>query len=231
MQNKKLLFCRNQLKIYNDRIMKMRSLLFTTGILICLSSTNVNAQTDNWETRVLRNMENNRTAFKNTFYKDVSASMYVFSIGVPATYLVSGLIQHDQTLKKTALFLTESIAISQLVTFSTKAIVNRERPYVKDPTLTPVIKAGSASFPSGHTSASFSLATSLAIINHKWYVVAPAFAWAGMVGYSRMYLGVHYPSDVLAGAIIGSGSAWLSYKLNKWMHPANKNKLKQAPAL
>ncbi|HEU4788615.1 MAG TPA: phosphatase PAP2 family protein, partial [Flavobacterium sp.] len=50
------------------------------------------------------------------------------------------------------------------------------------------------------------------------YVIAPSFLWAGAVGYSRMYLGVHYPTDVLAGAIVGSGSAFLCYKLNKWIN-------------
>ncbi|ULT24063.1 phosphatase PAP2 family protein [Sphingobacterium sp. E70] len=39
----------------------------------------------------------------------------------------------------------------------------------------------------------------------KWYVVAPSLLWAGSVGYSRMYLGVHYPTDVLAGAVLGLG--------------------------
>jgi undecaprenyl-diphosphatase len=46
-------------------------------------------------------------------------------------------------------------------------------------------------------------------------VVVPAYAWAAGVGYSRMYLGQHYPTDVLAGAAIGIGSAYLSNWLNK----------------
>jgi membrane-associated phospholipid phosphatase len=47
--------------------------------------------------------------------------------------------------------------------------------------------------------------------------VVPAYTWASAVGYSRMHLGVHYPSDVLAGALLGAGSAWVTYKLNKWL--------------
>lgn len=41
------------------------------------------------------------------------------------------------------------------------------------------------------------------------------------VAHSRMYLGVPYPSDILADTITGAGSAWLTYKINKWMHGKN----------
>lgn len=75
----------------------------------------------------------------------------------------------------------------------------------------------SPSFPSAHTSFSFSLATSVSLAYPEWYVIAPAYLWAGAVGYSRMHLGVHYPSDVLVGAVIGAGSTYLSYRLNDWM--------------
>jgi membrane-associated phospholipid phosphatase len=49
----------------------------------------------------------------------------------------------------------------------------------------------------------------------KWYIIVPSICWAGAVGYSRMHLGVHYPSDVVAGALVGAGSAWLTHYVNK----------------
>jgi undecaprenyl-diphosphatase len=71
------------------------------------------------------------------------------------------------------------------------------------------------SFPSGHTSSAFNTATFICLTYPKWYVIAPAALWATSVAYSRMYLGVHYPSDVLAGAVLGAGTAYLTYYLNK----------------
>ena len=72
--------------------------------------------------------------------------------------------------------------------------------------------------PSGHTSSVFATATSLSMAYPKWYVVVPSFVWAGSVGYSRMHLGVHYPSDVIIGALVGSGSAILTRKANQWLN-------------
>ena len=69
--------------------------------------------------------------------------------------------------------------------------------------------------PSGHTSGAFNLATSLTLSYPKWYVAAPSYLWASGVAYSRMYIGVHYPSDVFIGALLGSGTAWLNYYINK----------------
>lgn len=193
-------------------------------ILINFFSSSILAQNENWEIKYLRNREENRTPGKNSFYNGVSASMYVFTIATPATYLITGLAKDDKDLKKTALYFFESTAIVLAITFSTKSIVNRDRPGVTYPTLNPVNTAKTASFPSGHTAGAFALATSLTIVHPKWYVASPAFAWASMVGYSRLYQGVHYPTDVFAGAIVGAGSAWLSYRLNKWMHKSKNDK-------
>ncbi len=58
------------------------------------------------------------------------------------------------------------------------------------------------SFPSGHTNASFAAATALLLRNRKWGI--PALILAALIGFSRLYLYVHYPTDVLTGAVLGS---------------------------
>ena len=86
--------------------------------------------------------------------------------------------------------------------------------------------SSSYSFPSGHTSSAFCTATSLSLLFPKWYVAVPSYLYAATVGYARMYQGVHYPSDVLVGALVGAGSAWISYKVEKWMDKKHKQNKK-----
>ena len=64
-----------------------------------------------------------------------------------------------------------------------------------------VRRLGDYSFPSGHTSASFAAATAIYAIDRRWG--AAAYVLAALIGFSRLYLGVHFPTDVLAGAVVG----------------------------
>lgn len=107
-----------------------------------------------------------------------------------------------------------------------KYSVNRERPFVTYPDIIKKTDTHSPSFPSGHTSNAFATATSLSLAYPKLYIIFPSFAYAGTVAYSRMHLGVHYPSDVAAGAVIGAGCAYLTHKVNKLL--LEKNKIKSS---
>ena len=100
-----------------------------------------------------------------------------------------------------------------------KYLFDRRRPYEKYPDrIHPFSLEDSPSFPSGHTSTAFALATSLSIRYPKWYVIAPSALWACSVGVSRMNEGVHYPTDVLAGAALGAGCAVANIYINRWLN-------------
>ncbi len=84
-----------------------------------------------------------------------------------------------------------------------KKLIMRPRPFLDVPSLVPAIKPPkSFSFPSGHTTLAFSVAFIISRILPKRYSI-PAFLIAALVAFSRLYLGVHYPSDILGGICAG----------------------------
>ena len=183
-------------------------------LLFCFSVSNA----QNSDIDLLKKINLNRNTNLESTMIGITNSTIPISIGTPIVIYTVGLIEKDSTTKKKAIFIGETLAASVFISVALKSITKRDRPYDTYPEIDNVTVENSYSFPSAHTSSAFATATSLSMAYPKWYVIAPTFLWAGAVGYSRMYLGVHYPTDVLAGAIIGSGSAFLCYKLNRWIN-------------
>jgi membrane-associated phospholipid phosphatase len=175
----------------------------------------VNAQ--NFDINTLKSINLYRNESLDPTFKSFSNSAVPISIASPIVIYSLSLIKKDSTLKKQALFIGETFLVNAFLTVALKKTIKRDRPYVSYPEIDNVILESSYSMPSGHTSTAFATATSLSMAFPKWYVIVPSFTWASAVGYSRMHLGVHYPTDVLAGTIIGSGSAYLTFKINKWL--------------
>jgi undecaprenyl-diphosphatase len=97
-----------------------------------------------------------------------------------------------------------SLILTSAVINSLKHIVNRTRPFITDPSIHNLVNVSSASFPSGHTGEVFVLATAITLLfqKQKWCILV-VWIWAFLVAYTRLVLGVHFPSDVLASMIIG----------------------------
>jgi undecaprenyl-diphosphatase len=139
----------------------------------------------------------------------LSNSLGYVAYGIPVALMVGGIARHDSQMRQNALYVGSSAAITLGVTLLMKTVFKRRRPFVQNLKIVAVYNAVSTSFPSGHTSTSFAIATALSRAYPKWYVIVPSYLWAGSVGYSRMYLGVHYPSDVFGGALLGTTTSWL----------------------
>jgi undecaprenyl-diphosphatase len=121
----------------------------------------------------------------------------------------------------TAMLLLVSIGGGTLLSLMLKAFFERARPDV----VPPLVDVASLSFPSGHAMLSAVTYLTIAVILtrvtpsplQRAYVVAVAVAMTLLVGLSRLYLGVHYPSDVLAGWCIGATWALTCWLVARWL--------------
>jgi membrane-associated phospholipid phosphatase len=123
-----------------------------------------------------------------------------------ATASLAGFFAY-KSKRYAALFLTAVVGGAALISFTLKLMFERARPDLWQQ----LVIEQSFSFPSGHATASAALALGLSVIlwDTKWR--APALWLAGIyiiaVGFSRLYLGVHYPTDILAGWLMSL--AWI----------------------
>ncbi|MBP3379222.1 MAG: phosphatase PAP2 family protein [Clostridia bacterium] len=104
-----------------------------------------------------------------------------------------------------------------------KPLIARIRPYDFDTSLQALMLIDAEhdfSFPSGHTVASIEAAVALWLNNKKWGTAA--IVLAAVIAFSRLYLLVHYPTDVLAGVIIGVAIAFAAFALAKWLIKVTK---------
>lgn len=147
------------------------------------------------------NMFNKR--IKNRYFDKIM--YYITNIGgaISSTIISAALIFFgDVKIRFLGIELLTAIMFSQFFVQIFKRTLGRQRPYkVLDDLNTFGIDMKDYSFPSGHTTASFCMATVISANYPQLLLFAMLFAF--LIGISRIYLGVHFPSDVLAGAILG----------------------------
>jgi len=200
---------------------------FTTIILLCSTFSILSTQvwSQNADIKLLKSINSSTSHGLRQYSRFVSNSATTIAFSTPVVMGIVALIEKDDNLLKNALYVGASIGVDGVLTYSSKRIIKRDRPDVTYPDqITAYTTEKSYSFPSGHTSLAFATATALSLKYPKWYVIAPGYMWACSVGYSRMNLGVHYPSDVLGGALLGAGSAFITYKVNNWFWKKKENK-------
>lgn len=117
-----------------------------------------------------------------------------------------------------------AMALGLLITNITiKPLVERARPWLAWPIEPLVVERDPNSFPSGHTCAAFA-ASMIWVRTLPWsWGRTCGVVLAVLMGLSRLYVGVHYPSDVLVGAVIGTLCAWAAWKLYQlWENKRNR---------
>ena len=121
---------------------------------------------------------------------------------LPLLFVALGTASSSQYLS----LLVTAMAVERLFYVALKNKLKRLRPQEYMPGFTSLITASDRfSFPSGHSSAAFCLATATGIILGGPFIAL--YIWASFVALSRVILGVHFPGDTVAGALLGSGVA------------------------
>ena len=157
-----------------------------------------------------------------------------YSWAVLGAYGIVGLVFHDADARDTAIDgVIASLLASGIITPATKFAVGRARPNQSvSPTEFHPFVSGYASFPSGHATQAFAVASVISAHSDKLWVSVSAYTLASLVAFSRVYHNAHWTSDVTAGALIGTAVGQGVVALNKRLRSGESHvKIVFAPIL
>jgi membrane-associated phospholipid phosphatase len=199
--------------------------IFAITFLTCASLSGL---AQGWDLKKLEDINLGRNTDMDKPLNFLSNSTDYLAVGFPVGMLAVGFAKDDASLKQEGFQMATTTVMTYGLGYVLKKVVDKERPYVTHPHIQNYKEFSGGSFPSGSTALAFATSTSLSLSYPKWYVILPSTLYACTVGYSRLHLGAHYPSDVFAGAALGIGTAFASRKLNQWVrNEGKKKKLKQ----
>lgn len=158
-----------------------------------------------WGADVVRALEGWRPTF-DWFFQGLTrlGEVEFFFLLLAALYW---LVDRDLAIRIAIL-----LAASTLLNAWLKDIFNQPRPFAHDPTLLPLIEPDSLGFPSGHAQSAVVIWGSILIaVRSQWVRLASAAALA-LVPFSRLYLGVHFPHDLVGGYFVGAVLLWTGVK-------------------
>jgi membrane-associated phospholipid phosphatase len=197
---------------------------FKIVIFFCLIQYFTNAQSGHLDYKMLYHVNHGYTKTGGQIFHAISETPTYVGIGIPVVLYVTSWIKKDKQMRIYSYESASTQLISGVIIIGMKIGFDRERPFNTYSDINKYSTGGSPSFPSGHTAMAFAAATSLSLAYPEWYIIAPSMLYASAVGYSRMYLGVHYFTDVAAGAIIGAGTAFAVHYTSKWIQKKVKAK-------
>ncbi len=152
-----------------------------------------------------RGIRRNRNDTLTSIFDNVQPFGNEYAIGVVGTFYIYGEIFKDPRAKTTALDAVSATAIaSGIVTNSFKYVIGRGRPTDNHGAYNFRPFSGQDSFSSGHTTEAFALASVISEHYDTPWIQITSYGLASMVGYARLNNNRHWPSDVLAGAAIGT---------------------------
>lgn len=182
-------------------------------------------QESDLDTRLFRTINNTQNPDRDGFFEYLDHSSLPSFGAIPVGFVAVGTVTDNYTTVHAGIMSATAQAMAFGLTFAIKEIAARPRPFetLDDVKVKHLWSAYGRSFPSGHTSQAFAIATVLSLSYRNAAVTIPFFLWAGAIGYGRVYLGVHYPGDVLGGMAAGVLGGFAAWSLRKQIGQITRN--------
>ena len=165
------------------------------------------------DTRFARKLDLKDFGRQGTAFEVLGTPLSVLAVG--GSFYLAGLLKDSESAKDAGFSVAEAFVVNSVLVLSIKEVVGRARPVSTSDSHRFKPFSANASFPSGHTSTAFSVATIVSDYYESPWASALSYGLAGLVGVGRVLQNKHWTSDVLVGAMLGYGSGSLVLRWKK----------------